>query len=606
MYTHRCACVCLPFVFVRSLTRRGVCVVCVSVCLSFCLSVCLSVYLSICLVPRFISSLAAALERNLEAAMEKLADIEEGYRTYHKIATTVADRHPVAVNDNLRNYRHNLCARFQLYFPKAEEVDGLSAEELAERKAQEAAAAEAAAKKRTRRSVVSTTMQDGEGGGAAEGGAAEGDAAEGGGDGGGGGGGGGGGEEGDGSQEGGEEGGAGAGNRRASTASAAQANPKKLPRMPVVDDWGELPVHSTKAGTEYCQVLKPKDIAKKLLDSDDEDEDESDDEEAAAGVGEGEGGEDVGVQVEGDGAGDEKTGEGGDGPSSDSDGKSGGGEEGKGEGSGDEEGAAAAPVVPEYDERGVPLDPDGVPCTAFLEIRASVLGKVIKALRNRLLNVFDKTAASRRKAMSALRKERVEYLTDELEERLRRHWPRKGHAEVKVKQPREGELISHRQRQERHARNILQRNAGHGRSFAKALEKAYADLEKFTKRQAALARALPSRTNLASLQGVLQKCKRFRADFKEAAADWHTQLQPFAADEPRRLKQANQEFLRSCKLFSQGGECVTLFCLFCLFCLVVLLLWRRGGGVVLCCVVLCAPCFCLACAWRVVVQSLLR
>ena len=495
---------------------------------------------------------AAALERSLAAAMDRLADIEEGYRTYHKIATTVSDRHPVLVNNNLRNYRRGLCARFQLVFPKAEEVDGLSAEEIAARNAE--------AEGKAGSSAASTGDGEGEGDGdgdasgegdgdgkAQDGSDAAGDGGDGeaGGDGG----------AGDGD-------GAGGGEGKEDKVKAPAA-----PVAPVVDNWEELPVHATKGGTEYREILTPKDIAKRLLQSDSEDEDDEEDavmleahipaDGDGADAADGDAKADAEVDAAaGDGSGDNASQAGGEGEGADgADGGASGAGTGEGkDGEGKDGSVAGEPAVPEFDERGVPLDPVGEPCVQFLEVRPSVLGKVIKALRNRLLNKFDKTASSRRAKMRVLRDDRVEALTEELEERLRRHWPRKGHAEVKVKQPREGELIAHKQRQERHARNILQRNAAHERAFEDVLKEAREDLAKFQARQAALAKALPSRTNLAALQGVLQKCKRFRADFKEACSDWHGRLQPFAHEEPQRLLQANVEFLGGCKLFSQGGE----------------------------------------------------
>lgn len=49
----------------------------------------------------------------------------------------------------------------------------------------------------------------------------------------------------------------------------------------------------------------------------------------------------------------------------------------------------------------------------------------------------------------------------ELDENLRKHWPRKGKLEVEYYQERKGQITQHNKKYERHVRNTLERNAMH-------------------------------------------------------------------------------------------------------------------------------------------------
>ena len=82
----------------------------------------------------------------------------------------------------------------------------------------------------------------------------------------------------------------------------------------------------------------------------------------------------------------------------------------------------------------------------------SRLVELLDKLRASVVDDMETRAAARKVKIQTLTDERLTSYTEELEERLRTHWPRKGRSEVSFRQPREGELIAHRQRKERHLR----------------------------------------------------------------------------------------------------------------------------------------------------------
>ncbi|CAN0359044.1 unnamed protein product [Ectocarpus sp. 12 AP-2014] len=74
---------------------------------------------------------------------------------------------------------------------------------------------------------------------------------------------------------------------------------------------------------------------------------------------------------------------------------------------------------------------------------------LLSSLRDDLVSRTETRAAVRVAAAESACLEAQECLSEELEERLRKHWPRKGRTEVGSRQPREGELHAHRQKARR-------------------------------------------------------------------------------------------------------------------------------------------------------------
>lgn len=464
---------------------------------------------------------AVALERNMENALNVLQEIEDHYRRYHSRATSLAAEHPVAVAQNLRRYRKSLCLSFGLIFPTADEDDGISVVE--EEPAPEDGVEEA-------KSAV-----DGDG-------AADDDAAE---------------------AKGAESVAAADADEKVAEAGFAggddESQEGKTPAAEEEDDevhLDSLEVWETTNGTTYRVKRSPEDWAELLLTvSDDEDSDEEPDvnERRASQLQDGiqdadalEGGSeapDDAADAEA-AAGDQSGGE---------EGKDGEGKEGSTDGKSAVE--EEPPKIDEpVDEFGMPVDPAGERCVVYLEVPRDEVSGIVSEFRSTFFERWDEYIAKRRADVQALYEERATSLTEEVEERLRRHWPRKGHAEVKVKQPREGELISHRQKFERHVRKMLERNAKHDAEFDKIVVEAHEAVKTYNAKAAALAKALPSRTNLAALQGVQQKMKVRRQEFRVACEAWHERAQLYTREEPNRLLLNNAEFLRSCRLFAEGGE----------------------------------------------------
>ena len=108
---------------------------------------------------------------------------------------------------------------------------------------------------------------------------------------------------------------------------------------------------------------------------------------------------------------------------------------------------------------GMPLDIEGRLCVPLIAFPRDEISHLLASLRNDLLSQFEQYAGERRQVMAELATARSAAYTAELEERLRRHWPRKGVLEVSVRAPREAELIEHRLRVDRLMRGVAEKRA---------------------------------------------------------------------------------------------------------------------------------------------------
>lgn len=83
--------------------------------------------------------------------------------------------------------------------------------------------------------------------------------------------------------------------------------------------------------------------------------------------------------------------------------------------------------------------------------------------------------------------------------------------QVSYRDPREGELIAHCNKAERHVRTLADRNGDHETAFQAALTDALAHCDAFPRTMLGFQRALPSQNSLAAFQGLDMRAKKFLA-----------------------------------------------------------------------------------------------
>ena len=188
----------------------------------------------------------------------------------------------------------------------------------------------------------------------------------------------------------------------------------------------------------------------------------------------------------------------------------------------------------------------------FLE-RKTIAACVEKLRTNTLRNV-DNLDTSRHFRVKQLSRERQDDLMEELEEKLRLHWPRKGRTVVKFMQPRSGELLYHKQRHERHVRSVLLKNSNHDFSFNAHINEFILLTRAYSRKMKNFTAVLKEKTNLASLQGVLRGAKLESNLYNKDAEVLRSVLMKFVKDEPRTLIELGRIFLASCLTFANGGD----------------------------------------------------
>jgi len=189
-----------------------------------------------------------------------------------------------------------------------------------------------------------------------------------------------------------------------------------------------------------------------------------------------------------------------------------------------------------------------------LDIPATLLEGMLRKLQEKLFHKLLRDHRNWQKAVSDVLRNRVEDLTDELEERLRQHWPRKGRTEVDQKQPRVRELNAHNEKLQRHVRSVARRDKQHGERHAAVLKECRDHIDAYSAKMQGLQAKLPLAVNLAALQGLLTKAKKETDTFQRECLALNSKLRPFVLNEPAKLAQSNANFLKVCATFPEGDD----------------------------------------------------
>ena len=209
-------------------------------------------------------------------------------------------------------------------------------------------------------------------------------------------------------------------------------------------------------------------------------------------------------------------------------------------------GALRKEIREQGDASDTPVDGTHTVCVCDVTLPEARLVELLDKLRASVVADMETRAAARKVKIRTLTDERLTAYTEELEERLRTQLAPKGRSEVSFRQPREGELIAHRQRKERHLRVVLQRDRLHSKDFLNALAASYEKVETFkTDLLQALEDLLPKQQSLATLQGVESRCKKPAAAFHVECLSEIDALGRYTATEPTKLFQLNEVLLES-------------------------------------------------------------
>lgn len=143
---------------------------------------------------------------------------------------------------------------------------------------------------------------------------------------------------------------------------------------------------------------------------------------------------------------------------------------------------------------------------------------------------------------------------EELDENLRKQWPRKGRLEVEIFQQRKGEISSHNKKYERHVRLQLEKYNSLEQEWEAVIEVMTTEFQAFKDKHAKMKGALGDGKNLAELQGMSRREKDANQMFLEKVTEFNDQLCELGQARPEQYIKQNADMLKSCPLFEAGGN----------------------------------------------------
>ena len=156
-------------------------------------------------------------------------------------------------------------------------------------------------------------------------------------------------------------------------------------------------------------------------------------------------------------------------------------------------------IIAERNPTSPPRDPRGVPWVEEVRITTSEVEQLFCSLRTSSIAAVEREVVRRLQSSERICRENKVVFTDQLEDRIRNHWPRRGRVETQIKQPREAELLSHRQKTWRIIQGLQQRVGEVRQRVDDILQRCTTSGEKYT----------------ADMQGLMDKLK---GNFKTLAA----------------------------------------------------------------------------------------
>ena len=206
------------------------------------------------------------------------------------------------------------------------------------------------------------------------------------------------------------------------------------------------------------------------------------------------------------------------------------------------------------DAQGTPLDPTGAPAMRRLRLEPDTVLSLLSALRQDLLATLGQVSMARAAAAHDLAQGVRSVAGTALEERLRRHWPRAGRLETRVREPRGAALLAHAQKVRKHSRAWHAREQDLQAEWEAAVAAVLRDLAEGRERLRNLEAVVHDQEDLARLQGVLHRAKQVLGEVRDGYEEALRRLQSLIQLGVKALHASNNDFLRTCVPFSEGGD----------------------------------------------------
>ena len=132
-----------------------------------------------------------------------------------------------------------------------------------------------------------------------------------------------------------------------------------------------------------------------------------------------------------------------------------------------------------------------------------------------------------------------------LDDKLKKNYPLKGQIEVELYQKRSAQITEHKNRYDRHARVIIDKNIQQTQEFNFMVEDAMGLISRYVDEMNGLTQSLLTQTHLSKLQGILNQAREKFHQFNLQSAELINQLQTLAIEQPNQLEKSNKTFIKS-------------------------------------------------------------
>ncbi len=182
-----------------------------------------------------------------------------------------------------------------------------------------------------------------------------------------------------------------------------------------------------------------------------------------------------------------------------------------------------------------------------LETERNDVKKVISNIRESITIAIEKESFQRLDYSEKLASSKKDEFTEELEDRLRTHWPRRGRVETQIKQPREAELLSHEDKTMRYIQSIQQRMYDSQKNFNSVVANGKRKCDDYINDIASLKELLSGTfRNLASLQAIDVKARTFYLTFLKDNQQILDQLNKICTDDSSAIISYALDFRKVC------------------------------------------------------------
>lgn len=190
-----------------------------------------------------------------------------------------------------------------------------------------------------------------------------------------------------------------------------------------------------------------------------------------------------------------------------------------------------------------------------LEVTMEDVRRIITGIRESLVDALEKEAYLRITNAQQVALNNKDNLTEELEDRLRTHWPRRGRVETQIKQPREAELLGHEEKTWRYIQSIQQKMVDLQKKFFQILGEARGSCDTYINDISSLRNSLSGDfKNLAALQGIDVRARRLTIDFNASNASYVSSLKRVYEVDAVQVISYAMDFRKVCPPQSPGVE----------------------------------------------------